>query len=701
MQIDIFKLLLVIFLLSINSTVAQELNSFAKETHSNDFNLTKEQKDYLKEKKVIKMCVDPNWMPLEKIENEKHIGISADFIKLISQKIETPIELVETESWSQSLTKAQNRECDILSLTQATPLRQEYFNFTTPYITTPLVVATKTGIAFSNSLKHINDKSLAIVKNYSTYELLKAKYPEIDIVEVESLQDGLAYVDQEKFFGFLDNPMVINHMIQKNGMGDSISITGQFPEEFQLSIASRNDEPILHEILELAILSIDAKTKEDILSSWNNIKYQIKMDNTTLIQLIFFTLVLTSAFIYWNLKLKQEIRSKDLVRKQLKESEEKLRTLFDIAPILLNAFDQNTNVTLWNKECQKVFGWSFAEIESSSDPLKLFYKNPKKYQEVLASFSNQNYGVFNEWHPQTKDGNSLIVMWANVKLPSGEIINIGYDITNQRKNEHRLRDAKLELEELNNSLESKIKEEIDKSTKHQTMLMHQSKLAQMGEMIENIAHQWRQPLAQINSYVLLIDLALSEHDLKELNIEDKLLEIESLTAYMSKTIDDFRNYFHPNKNKNTFEIVKAIEKSYDIVKGLIKTNHIKVSLDIQDGLKSDSYLEEMQQVILTLLNNAIEALVSMRIELPEIFIQAYEKKGEIFISIGDNAKGIDEEMQEKIFEPYFTTKHKTQGTGLGLYMAKMIIENGFNGRLSVQNRLNGAYFTIQIPNVKE
>jgi len=701
MQKSFFKLLLVILIFSINSALAKDIGTIVEKIDSKIIALTQEQKTYLKEKKVIKMCVDPDWMPLEKIEDEKHIGISSDFIKLISQKIETPIELVQTKSWSQSLENARNRKCDILALAQATPLRERYLNFSTPYITAPLVIATKTGIAFSNNLESIKEKSLGIVKNYSTYELLKVKYPDINIVEVESLQEGLSYVDQEKIFGFLDNSMVINHEIQKNSMSDNINITGQFRDESQLSIASRSDEPMLHDILELALMSIDAKTRKNILSNWNNIKYEIKTDNERLIQLIFFTLVLASAFIYWNLKLKQEIKSKELARQQLKESEEKFRTLFDIAPVLLNAFDKDGKIILWNKKCQKVFGWTFEEISNSSNPLKLFYKDSKKYQEVLASFSSQNYGVFSEWHPQTKDGNVLSVMWANVKLPNDEIINIGYDITHQRQNEQKLRDAKLELQELNHSLEAKIKDEIEKSTKQQIMLMHQSKLAQMGEMIENIAHQWRQPLAQINSYVLLIDLALGEHRLKDESLEEKLLEIESLTAYMSKTIDDFKNFFHPNKNKSTFEIKDAVGKSYDIVKGLIKINHIKVSIDVEDGLKTHSYLEELQQVILTVLNNAIDALITMKVEFSEIIIQAYEKDDKIFISIGDNAGGIDEKIQEKIFEPYFTTKHKTQGTGLGLYMAKMIIENGFLGKLSVKNKLDGACFTIQIPSVKE
>jgi len=273
---------------------------------------------------------------------------------------------------------------------------------------------------------------------------------------------------------------------------------------------------------------------------------------------------------------------------------------------------------------------------------------------------------------------------------------------NRRLNTEIKKRKKIEnqLSELNISLENKVKTEIDKNTKHQVILMHQSKLAQMGEMIENIAHQWRQPLSQINSSILLIDTVLREKEFNDSIVEEKLLEIESLTEYMSKTVDDFRNFFNPDKQKSIFAIEDAIEKSYKIIKGSIEIHHIQLNINIPKKLQCYSYLEELQQVILTLLNNAIDALTLKGIKSPKIYIKAYQESENIFIDVQDNAQGIENEIINKIFEPYFTTKHKTQGTGLGLYMAKMIIESGLEGMLSVENRLEGACFTIQIPKGK-
>ena len=681
----------------------EKLETITYETKENNLNLTQEQREYLKDKKELKLCVDPNWLPLEKIENNEHIGITSDFFKLISQMIETPISLVETKEWTESLEKIKRRECDILSLAEKTPSREKYLNFTKPYFSAPLVIVTKVGVPFVDNLNSIKEKSLAIVRDYSMEELLKNKYPGINLIEVKSIYEGLAYVQQDKVSGFLDNSLVINYEIQKNNMKD-IAITGQFEDTYYLSIASRNDETILNEILEKTLLSIDSNTRTNLINKWKNIKYQVETDYKLVLEILFFGISIIVLFIYWNLKLKDEIRNKEIIQKKLKQSEEKFRTLFDIAPILLDAFDDDRKVILWNKECEKVFGWSLEEIQKEKNPISLLYPDPLVQKEIFEAFNDSSENIYKEWHPLTKDGKQIITRWANIKLPNNELIHIGYDITQQRKNEKiveektlELKIAKQQLEELNSSLENRIESEINKNTKQQIILMHQSKLAQMGEMIENIVHQWRQPLAQINSLVLLIDMELNKNKFTNSILENKLGEIEVLTAYMSKTIDDFKNFFSPNKQKNIFEIENAIQKALDIVRGVVHLYHIKTTINIGKDLKCYSYLEELQQVILTILNNAIEALVLKKIPSCEISIDVYKQDNNIVINIQDNALGINIKHLDKIFEPYFTTKRKAQGTGLGLYMAKMIIENGLLGTLNVENKLNGACFTIKIP----
>lgn len=435
--------------------------------------------------------------------------------------------------------------------------------------------------------------------------------------------------------------------------------------------------------------SFDSKKIFVFLDNSLLINNQIEITYELVIEIVLLILILIGMFIYWNLKLK--------------ESEAKFRTLFDIAPVFLNSFDKNGKIILWNKECEKTFGWTFDEIKNKKDSLSLFYDDPKVCEDVMKSFENIS-DSFEEWHPKTKNGETLVVKWANIKLPNGEIINIGLYITQQRNYEISIREkalelkvAKLQLENLNSSLEKRIEDEIKKNTKQQHMIMQQNKLAQMGEMIENIAHQWRQPLAQINSSIILIDAILQKHNFKDTLVENKLTEIESLTSYMSKTISDFKNFFNPNKKKTIFNVEEAIQKANDILKGLINSHHIQLEMNIEKDLKINSYLGELQQVILIIINNSIDAFIYMNIHFPKILINAYTDNESLVIHIEDNALGINSDLLDKIFEPYFTTKHKAQGTGLGLYIAKMIVENSLLGFLSVENKQNGACFTIKIP----
>ncbi|WP_419673632.1 ATP-binding protein [Aliarcobacter butzleri] len=419
------------------------------------------------------------------------------------------------------------------------------------------------------------------------------------------------------------------------------------------------------------------------------INNQIEITYELVIEIVLLVLILIGMFVYWNLKLKQ--------------SEAKFRTLFDIAPVFLNSFDKNGKIILWNKECEKTFGWTFDEIKNKKNSLSLFYDDPKVCEDVMKSFENIS-NSFEEWHPKTKNGETLVVKWANIKLPNGETINIGLDITQQRNYEISIREkalelkvAKLQLENLNSSLEKRIEDEIKKNTKQQHMIMQQNKLAQMGEMIENIAHQWRQPLAQINSSIILIDAILEKHNFKDTLVENKLTEIESLTSYMSKTISDFKNFFNPNKKKTIFKVEDAIQKANDVLKGLINSHHIQMEISVEKDLIINSYLGELQQVILIIINNSIDAFIHMNIHFPKILINVYTDNENLVIHIEDNALGINSDLLDKIFEPYFTTKHKAQGTGLGLYIAKMIVENSLLGFLSVENKQNGARFTIKIP----
>lgn len=231
---------------------------------------------------------------------------------------------------------------------------------------------------------------------------------------------------------------------------------------------------------------------------------------------------------------------------------------------------------------------------------------------------------------------------------------------------------------------TKLKNQEKELKKKEEILYHQSKMAAMGEMIENIAHQWRQPLSVISSISTGI-LVLNE--IGNFNKEDALKDLKTINKtaqFLSKTIDDFRNFLRNDKNKQPFIVRDALQRTLDIVKSKLRNRNIEVITNMPD-LKINGYENELIQVFMNIINNARDILETKEEQEKYIFIDGYEKNGEIIITIKDNAGGVPETIIEKIFEPYFTTKHKTQGTGIGLYMSEKIIHAHMGGQLSVSN----------------
>jgi polar amino acid transport system substrate-binding protein len=264
--------------------------------------LTLAEKTWLRNKKFIRMCVDPNWPPFESIENGRHLGFSADYVELFSKIIRIPIQLVVTSSWSESLDKARKRECDILPLAERILAREAYLDFTTPYVTTPVVIATKSGLPFLEDLGQVINKPLGVVKDYALHEKLQMEYPGINLVAVESIDDGLRRVESGALFGYIDNSVVINNAIQHNFLG-VIAISGKLKDDFKLAVATRNDEPLLHDIFEKAVRAVDNTAKQKIVNAWINFSYRTRVDYSRAWQILSIALVILALTVYWNRKL--------------------------------------------------------------------------------------------------------------------------------------------------------------------------------------------------------------------------------------------------------------------------------------------------------------------------------------------------------------------------------------------------------------
>ena len=528
----------------------------------NNISLNNKEKEYLQKKKIIKMCIDPNWMPLEKIENGQHIGISAEYIKLIEKKIDIPIKLISTDSWNQSLQYAKEKKCDILSLIMETPQRKTFLNFTKPYVKIPLVIATGINTTYIENFSLLKNKKIGIIRGYAYTEILKIKYPNIEFVDVENIEEGLTKLEREDVFGFIDSLTTLGYSIQKDYIGQ-LKIAGKFDENWNLSIGVRNDEIILKEILDKAIEDISTEQVQGIFNKWISINYEKSINYTFLIKTLIFLIV------------------------------------FILVIFLV-------------------------------------------YRQYL-------------------------------------------------------------LKKLNNKLNDKIKEEMIKNEEKNRILIQQSRMASMGEMLENIAHQWRQPLSTISMATTGIEIRKEMGTLNDNDFSDSINHIKHSTQFLSETIDSFRNFFNQEKEQKTINIKTTIEKTLELLGVNLSKNDILFIKDIEEH--SINTLEnELIQVLMNIIINAKDALNNNENE-KLILINVYMENDKLIICIKDNAGGIEKSIIDKIFEPYFTTKHQFKGTGIGLYMSKIMVEKHLFGEIKVKNnefeylfkKYIGAEFTLSLP----
>lgn len=269
----------------------------------------------------------------------------------------------------------------------------------------------------------------------------------------------------------------------------------------------------------------------------------------------------------------------------------------------------------------------------------------------------------------------------------------------------KLNKNKNELSDLNSSLKQTVDNEVLKNYKKNKILFQQSKMAAMGEMIGNIAHQWRQPLSLITSAASGIKLRKELDLLDDKDHDASLNSIIETANYLSNTIDDFRYFFTPNKNRATISSIELFQKVFKLLASEFKSKNIHIIKNIEE-LKISTYENELIQVIINVLNNAKDELIkSEDNKNRSIFIDLYKDNQNIIIKIKDNAGGISDDIIDRIFEPYFTTKHQSQGTGIGLYMSEEIIFKHLKGEISVcnketiieKNTYKGAEFFISIP----
>ena len=514
---------------------------------------------YLKNKKEIRMCILPDSLPYSAEKNGKFTGFVSDYVKLIEEKIQVPITLIKTETWTESLDFIKNNKCELIPSISITKERSKYLNFTRPYIQMPFVIVTQNTKPFIDDIGTLKDKKVGIIKDYAFLIILKEKFPSIDFVEVSNTNEGLNKVLDGELFGHIDSNASSWYKLQTKFL-NKLKISGNVESSQDLRMGINKDDYELLEIFEKSVLNIDEETKKSLLNKWLSVQYKKEFDTTLIWQICFIVSLVLLGLLY----------RQNLLRK--------------------------LNKSLSSK------------VQAKTD----------------------------------------------------------------------------ELQKINNNLEIRIKKAVEENRRIDRILSEKSKKAAIGEMMENIAHQWRQPLSIITTAASGLKIKKEVNDLNDEFLVDTLNSIVRTSKNLSNTIDDFKDFFKPNDEKMDFLLNKCCNKSLNLLlpKFNSKDIHVVKNMEI---ISIYSFESELIQVFLSILNNAQEALITCNYDKKLVFIDIYKNNGEIIIKIKDNAGGIKKDDMPKIFEPYFTTKHKSQGTGIGLYMCEEIISKHMNGKIVVSN----------------
>ncbi|MEA1914752.1 MAG: PAS domain S-box protein, partial [Campylobacterota bacterium] len=403
--------------------------------------------------------------------------------------------------------------------------------------------------------------------------------------------------------------------------------------------------------------------------------------------------------------------------KREKEFNQKNELLSENFADLFDDFDKNViasktdlhgNIVYASKKFCQEAGYAQEQLIGSSHNIIRHPDMPKEFFKKLWNDLTQD----KVWSGEIKNrANGGITYWVYAVISpmyNEKKEKIGYsairqDITHKKKLEEANTKLKIQsekLQHLNENLEKEVEQEVEKTKQKDQQMLHQSRLAQMGEMISMIAHQWRQPLSAINSASMALNVKARLGTSDEKTTLEQTQNITDYAQHLSTTIDDFREFFKPNKEKRETNYTTLVHSVLAIIESSIVNQNISIDKELNCEKSFNSYPNEIKQVILNLVKNSEDILIDNNIDEPFIKIKTYEQEGLCVLEVSDNGGGVPQDIINNIFNPYFSTKTKKDGTGLGLYMSKTIIEEHCEGKLNVANNEYGAVFTIILGELK-
>lgn len=359
-------------------------------------------------------------------------------------------------------------------------------------------------------------------------------------------------------------------------------------------------------------------------------------------------------------------------------------------------------VIFWNEAATKIFGYSKDEVIGKNlHHLLAPNKYKEHYERGLKDFFKTGEGdivgktIELDAMSKHRDSFPIELTISSVKIDgSWCAVGIVRDISERKKIDEELKD-------LNFELQKKIEEEIEKKEERNHALLQHSRLVAMGEMINSIAHHWRQPISAIGLIFYKLELAKESGKLDDKMFFESTSQGSALVEQMSKVIDDFRGFFKPNSEKKKFFLYESLDMAVHIIRAAVLEEDIDIKIEGDANIPLCGYPNELAQVFINIMTNAKDAISEKKEKRGSLKVLISHDDERVSIEFQDSGGGIADDVLNRVFEPYFTTKEQGYGTGIGLYMSMQIITKNMNGNLSVKNIDNGACFTIELPIAKE
>jgi len=596
------------------------------------------EKEFIKDNPELTYS-EINWKPLSIIENNTMNGIMGEYLNIISQRTGIKFKYISSDNWLEVLNKFKEKKIDIVPGIGTSPQEMKLGLTSNTYSSYPMVVVTTDKFNYIQNLNELSGKTIAVPKGYTSYNFLVENYPKLNIQATSDIKEALIMVESGEADAFVGHIATSLYNMSELHLRN-LKISGITNFTFKHKYLIQKDSPVLISIINKVLDSITEIEKKEIHSKWiQPLVVKETVDYSLIYKLLIAFLIVLGIILYFLNKLK----------KQKKEFE----TIFKISKDGIAITDLKTNFLECNEAYLKMLGYTKNELINKSSISLTAPEYREKTQNALDIAIKEGYIKNFEKVTICKNGRRVRVNITISVLPDKKrLLFITKDVTSLKLFENNL------------------------------------KLASMGEMIGNIAHQWRQPLSVITTSASGLRLK-SEYGekIKDEEIKEFSEKIIDQARYLSETIDDFKNFIKGTTEFKTIDIKDIIQSSLSLTYASTNDNYIKVIQKTDDSIKIDGNKNELEQALINIINNSKDVLIENKDDSERYIFIKTKKINDITLElkICDNGGGILEKNLDRIFEPYFTTKHKSIGTGLGLSIVDKIIRERHRQTITAYN----------------